>query len=55
MQLRKLLNGLKAAYRGSNVARRMQYFDGWTANAYIAGGKTEIFTPLYCFLARKPL
>ena len=26
-----------------------------TANAYIAGGKTGIFTPLYCFLARKPL
>jgi sterol 24-C-methyltransferase len=25
-----------------------------TANAYIAGGKTGIFTPLYCFLARKP-
>lgn len=26
-----------------------------TAEAYIAGGKTGIFTPLYCFLARKPL
>ena len=26
-----------------------------TANAYVAGGKTGIFTPLYCFLARKPL
>ncbi len=26
-----------------------------TANAYIAGGKAGIFTPLYCFLARKPL
>ncbi len=26
-----------------------------TANAYVAGGKTRIFTPLYCFLARKPL
>ena len=25
-----------------------------TAKAYVAGGKTEIFTPLYCFLARKP-
>ena len=25
-----------------------------TANAYIAGGRTGIFTPLYCFLARKP-
>ena len=26
-----------------------------TAKAYVAGGKTGIFTPLYCFLARKPL
>ncbi len=26
-----------------------------TANAYVAGGQTGIFTPLYCFLARKPL
>ena len=25
-----------------------------TANAYVAGGTTGIFTPLYCFLARKP-
>ena len=25
-----------------------------TANAYVAGGKAGIFTPLYCFLARKP-
>jgi len=26
-----------------------------TAKAYVAGGRTGIFTPLYCFLARKPL
>ena len=26
-----------------------------TANAYVAGGKAGIFSPLYCFLARKPL
>ena len=26
-----------------------------TAEAYVAGGKTGIFTPLYCFVARKPL
>ena len=26
-----------------------------TAKAYVAGGETGIFTPLYCFLARKPL
>ena len=25
-----------------------------TADAYVAGGRTGIFTPLYCFLARKP-
>jgi sterol 24-C-methyltransferase len=25
-----------------------------TASAYIAGGKTGVFTPLYCFVARKP-
>lgn len=25
-----------------------------TADAYVGGGKTGIFTPLYCFLARKP-
>ena len=25
-----------------------------TAEAYVAGGKTGIFSPLYCFLARKP-
>lgn len=25
-----------------------------TAEAYVAGGRTGIFTPLYCFLARKP-
>jgi len=25
-----------------------------TARAYVAGGKAGIFTPLYCFLARKP-
>ena len=26
-----------------------------TADAYVAGGRSGIFTPLYCFLARKPL
>ena len=26
-----------------------------TANAYVAGGRAGIFTPLYCFLARRPL
>ena len=26
-----------------------------TANAYVEGGRSGVFTPLYCFLARKPL
>ena len=26
-----------------------------TANAYVAGGRAGVFTPLYCFLALKPL
>lgn len=26
-----------------------------TAAAYVAGGRSGVFTPLYCFLARKPL
>ena len=26
-----------------------------TANAYVAGGKSAIFTPLYCFVARRPV
>ena len=26
-----------------------------TAGAYVEGGRAGIFTPLYCFLARKPL
>ena len=33
MQLRKLLDGLKIAYSGSNVARRMEHFNGWTDRA----------------------
>ena len=26
-----------------------------TGNAYVAGGKAGIFTPLYCFVARRPV
>ena len=33
MQLRKLSNGLKAAYRGSDVRHRVKYFNGWTDRA----------------------
>ena len=32
----------------------VRLMDG-TANAYVAGGRAGVFTPLYCFLARKPL
>ena len=34
MRLRKLSNGLKAAYRGSDVASRVQDFDRWTDRAF---------------------
>ena len=35
-------------------AEVIRLLDG-IANAYVAGGKAGVFTPLYCFLARKPL
>ena len=37
--------------RGSSSLIR---FMDRTAEAYVSGGRTGIFTPLYCFLARKP-
>ena len=37
--------------RGSTAVVR---FMDKTADAYVAGGKMGIFSPLYCFLARKP-
>ncbi len=37
--------------RGSTAVVRLM---DRTADAYVAGGKTGVFTPLYCFLARKP-
>ncbi|MDE0210210.1 MAG: class I SAM-dependent methyltransferase [Boseongicola sp.] len=33
MQIAKLSKGLRAAYSGSNVAKRMQHFDGWIDRA----------------------
>ena len=33
MQLRKLSNGLKTAYRGSDVRGRVKHFDGWQDRA----------------------
>ncbi len=37
MQLRKLSNGLKAAYQGSDVRRRVKHFDEWTKRARVEG------------------
>ena len=57
--------GRKAVRMGSQMAESLGVFPKGstevvelldrTANAYVAGGKTGIFTPLYCFLARRPL
>ncbi len=63
--LRRLRWGRRAVMAGSKVAEVLRLFPKGsaevvrlldrTAEAYIAGGKAGIFTPLYCFLARKPL
>ncbi len=63
--LRRLPWGRKAFIAGSKMAEVLRVFPNGstevvrlldrTAEAYVAGGKTGIFTPLYCFLARKPL
>ena len=63
--LRRIPMGRKAIQWGVRVAEFFGAFPRGssnvvalldrTANAYIAGGKTGIFTPLYCFLARRPL
>ena len=47
----KLAEGLRLFPKGS--ADVVSLLDR-TANAYVAGGRAGIFTPLYCFLARKP-
>ena len=55
--LKAIIGGLRLAEtcrfvpRGSTDVVRMM---NRTAEAYVAGGKLKIFTPLYCFLARKP-
>ena len=56
--------GRKALIAGLRMAEMFRFFPKGsvaivqlmdrTAEAYVAGGKTGIFTPLYCFLARKP-
>ena len=57
--------GRKTAIGGSRLAEMLRIFPkgsadvvkmlDQTAGAYAAGGRSGIFTPLYCFLARKPL
>ena len=56
--------GRKAMIGGLRLAEAFRYFPAGsaavvrlmdrTADAYVAGGQSGIFTPLYCFLARKP-
>ena len=63
--LRRIPLGRKAFIGASRLAETLGMFPKGsadvvalmdrTANAYVAGGRTGIFTPLYCFLARKPL
>ena len=63
--LRRLPWGRKALIAGLRLAEVVRLFPKGsaevvrlldrTADAYVAGGKAGIFTPLYCFLARKPL
>ncbi len=57
--------GRKLAVRAAGLAEALRIFPkgsaevmrllNQAANAYVAGGKAGVFTPLYCFLARKPL
>ena len=63
--LRKIPLGRKAFFAMSKLAVALRVFPKGsaevvslldrTANAYVSGGKAGVFTPLYCFLARKPL
>ncbi len=63
--LRRIPLGRKAYTAGSRLAEALGVFPKGsadvvrlmdsTANAYVAGGRAGVFTPLYCFLARKPL
>ena len=56
--------GRKAIFAGLRLAEAFRLFPNGaadliqlmdrTANAYVAGGRTGTFTPLYCFVARKP-
>ena len=63
--IRRLPLGRKAIIAGSKIAEVLRLLPKGssevirlldrTADAYVAGGKAGVFTPLYCFLARKPL
>ena len=63
--LRGIPLGRTAAVGMSKLAEVLNVFPSGTTNviglmdraakAYVAGGRAGIFTPLYCFLARKPL
>ena len=48
----KVAEALNVFPKGS--AEVIRFMDR-TAKAYVAGGRAGIFTPLYCFLARKPV
>ena len=62
--LRRVPLGRKAIFAGLRLAEVFKQFPKGsaevvqfldeTAEAYVAGGASGIFTPLYCFLARKP-
>ena len=62
--LRRIPIGRKAFIGASRLAEAVGVFPkgsadvvrfmDLTADAYVAGGRAGIFTPLYCFLARKP-
>ncbi len=62
--LRRVPMGRKAFIAASRLAEVLRLFPkgstdvirllDHTAGAYVAGGKAGVFTPLYCFLARKP-
>ena len=63
--LRRIPLGRRAFIGGSKLAEALGIFPKGsagvvglldrTAKAYVAGGKSGVFTTLYCFLARKPL
>ena len=63
--MRRLPRGRKVVIAGSKLAEALRLIPKGsaevvrlldrTADAYVAGGKSGVFTPLYCFLARKPL